>query len=212
MNPASEKFLFNVNIFDPQTEPEAPPPPVFSESEIAEARRLGFEEGKRAGIKENTEAREKTIVQILDTIAKHYAGLFAAEFEREKRFEREAVEVAKAVFENLFPVFQKKFGFDEMINVMTEILQRQQGSKTINILVAHDAVQNVSERINAIKASGAEINFNVMADDTIGPGACRMAWADGGAAHDPAARAAQISAALKDILENTSMINNAVQQ
>ena len=78
-----KKFFFDVNIFDaPEKEeiPEdlPPPPPTFSEDELAAARDIAFEQGRQQGQREQREARETRVAELLEIITQNFSHLFAA--------------------------------------------------------------------------------------------------------------------------------------
>ena len=89
-----KKFLFDQHIFDAPEEEEIaevlpPPPPTFSEDELAAAKDMAFEQGRIQGQKEQVESREQFVAVTLDTVARNFSKLFAAEAIRESIFEKE---------------------------------------------------------------------------------------------------------------------------
>lgn len=192
-----EKFYFNVNIFDEQEEPTEPPPPMFSEGELGSARQQAFAQGKQEGVKEMEESLAKHTAKILEKISQDIQILFAAETEREKRYEREAVTLSLAIFHRLFPVYQEKFGFEELKGELETVLRKQEGQKQIIVHVAPAAVDGLKAHIANAKSN---VNFIFEGDETMAIGACRLNWTDGGAVRDSEAMAAQIETAIKDLL------------
>ena len=192
-----EKFYFNVNIFDEKEEPTEPPPPMFSEGELASARQQGFAQGKQEGIQETQDSIAKHTAKILEKISQDVQILFTAETEREKRYEREAVTLTLAIFQKLFPIYKEKFGFEELKGELESILRKQEGQKQITVHVAPAAVESLKAHIANSKSN---VNFLVEGDETLGIGACRLAWVDGGAVRDSDAMAAQVETVLKDLL------------
>jgi flagellar assembly protein FliH len=199
-NPGKEKFYFDVNIFDEKEEPLEPPPPMFSEAELAAARKKSFDEGRQQGLKESGESRDQEVAKAIEVIAKNMAILFAAENQREKTYEVEAVRLCLSVFQKAFPLYQEKFGLEELQRHLESILKRQEGQKQILIYVTPALADGITASLAKIKEKTPDLNFSVQGDETLKPGACRLSWADGGAVRNPETLAAEIEGALKELL------------
>lgn len=193
------KFFFDVNIFDEKQEPEEPPPPMFSEAEIEAARLKALAEGKSDGIRESAESRAEKNAAVLEKISRDFASLFAAEAAREKRYEREAVELCYAVFRKLYPLYEKTAGLSELKKAVENVLRLQEGKSMILVHVAPAAAEEISKHLASLNSAGIA-GFEVRADESVADGACRLAWADGGAVRDSAQIAQRIEETLKDLL------------
>lgn len=199
-----EKFFFDINIFDEKQEPDVPPPPTFSEQELAAEQQRSFSEGKRLGLKESTEAREQHIARVLESIAANVTTLFAAEAAREKSYEVESVRLCLAVFEKAFPLYLEKFGAEELKHHLEAVLKRHENQKQIQIHVAPDVAEGINAHLVKLRDKLPGLDFTVQPDETLTTGACRLSWADGGAVRNPALLAGEIESVLKDLLAATA--------
>lgn len=199
------KFLFDVNIFDaPEIEeepavPPPPPPPTFSELELEQAQRLAFAEGHKQGLSESAASREQEVAQTLKAIAASLTTLFAAEDERAKLYEREAVNLALCALEKLFPLFLQKLGQAEMIAALQDVLCKQSNQKSVRVDVHpedEEMIRNHMEKLSSL----ADCTLQVAATETLNMGAFRLGWADGGAVRDAPALAEQILKTFEDLL------------
>lgn len=204
-----EKFFFHKNIFDEEEveeeiEDPPPPPPTFSEEELAEARKSGYEKGKRDGIAEATkaekESRSQFVASVLQRIGDETATLYAQEHERAKLYEDEVAGLCLKIFEKLFPVYNEHHGFDELTSSIGEILQKQKNQIEIKIQVQPDIVDAIQKMVGALGDKGFETKFSVLPDETLSDGACRMSWNNGGALRDPENLAEQIKALMQQTL------------
>jgi flagellar assembly protein FliH len=196
----NDKFFFDLNIFDEKEEPTEPPPPMFSESDLELARQKAFAEGRQAALKESQESRDQYIAKSLEKLSQDTSVLFAAESAREKTYEYEAVRLCLAIFQKAFPLYQEKFGHEDLKRTLESILARQEGQKQITIHVTLDMVDDINRHLAKLKSGGLDLNFLVQGDETLAPGASRLSWTDGGAVRNPDSLANDIEAALKDLL------------
>lgn len=183
-----EKFFFNVNIFDEdhvdEVEEEAPPPPVFSEADMIAARRKAFDEGKAQGVSEQQASRAEQTAQTLNHVSGTVAQLIQGENTRRRVFEEEVIALSAAIFKKLFPVYEEKTGFDELIHALQTIIQSQHAQIEISVFVHPDALEGVEEALSQLTASGLNTRFIVQSDDTLPIGTSKASWTDGGAVID----------------------------
>jgi flagellar assembly protein FliH len=181
--PKLQKYYFTANIFDEDhvEEPEIPPPPVFSEAELEAARLKSLQEGKQAGLKEAEHSQLKQVGSVMDRIARDMAVLFEAEAAREALFRAESVRLCLSIFEKLFPVFQAKYGFDEMKAALDSVLQKQEAQSQIVISVSPEIAEETQKHLTDLQARGLRGTHSVRADDSLPLGACKLAWENGGA-------------------------------
>ncbi len=194
-----KKYLFTENIFD-EKHVEEPLPPAFSEKEMETAKLKAIAEGKNQGLKEAENSQIKLTAQILDKIQKQLTQLAAAEALREQMFEREILQLCLAVFERLFPVYNEHAGFVELKTAISDIMKQQEGQSHVVISVTPDIVGAIETHMNGLKDSGLDLKFSVKGDETLAPGACRLAWSDGGALRDPQRLADEIRASIEQVL------------
>lgn len=203
-----EKFLFNVHVFDAEDAPEPeeiaedvpPPPPVFSEAELAAARRKSFNEGKAEAEAAFQESHEKKIAATLDVLVSEISSLFSAEAARERRFEREVVELADALFSHVYPLYKEMHGFDALLRAITDIVTAQQGQARIRIQVHGSVLDGVQTHLAQMKTQQPDLNFTVEANDALDETACKLDWDHGGAYASPEDLALKIKALLQETL------------
>lgn len=197
-----KKFLFDLNSFD---EPEVIDPadliPTFSEEQVEAARAEGFAEGKSEGTRLAVQSREQLTANTLRAISESFTMLFAAEYDREQVYEEESVRLTLKTLRKLFPVLNKRFGQDEIKDVILSILQTGARRAAITIEVSPDDAQSI-EAMLAGHWTDAESapRYRVLAQSNLNPGQCRLSWEDGGAVRDAEALADKVAHALADLL------------
>ncbi|MGB4107106.1 MAG: FliH/SctL family protein [Alphaproteobacteria bacterium] len=194
-----EKYFFSENIFD-DGYTDAPPPPSFSEHELADAKQKSTAEGRQQGLKEAEGSQLRITAQILDQLRKQLAELSAAEAQREKIFEQETLALCLSIFERMFPVYNKAAGFEELKQAISEIIKKQEGQNHVAVTVTPDMVAPIETHLNSLKESGLDLKFAVKGDETLAPGACRLAWSEGGALRNPQMLADEIRTSIEQVL------------
>ncbi|MCC7305712.1 MAG: hypothetical protein IT558_05575 [Alphaproteobacteria bacterium] len=200
-----QKFLFDKNIFDEEhlarLEAEKnPPPPTFTEAEMEAARQEAFARGKREALEQSTKSREHLVAQVLEKMARDLGLLFQSESRREKMFETEAVQLCLAAVRKIFPRFHARLGHEELKARLESVLRRQEGHAHIDVHVTPDIVGEIETHLKHMKSAGIGLNFTVKGDETLSPGAFRLAWADGGALRSAERLAGDIETALEELL------------
>lgn len=201
-----KKFLFDVNVFDAPPKEEIdedlpPPPPTFSEDELAAAKDVSFEKGRQQGQKEQIESREQFVAQTLAVIAENFSKLFAAETVRESIFEKEALKIAIATLDVLFPSLNEKIGHDEVLKVVEKTLSDHRKTKEISISVPEGLKGELETLITRIRANEHdEVLWRVSEDPKLSQGDCDLEWSDGGAVRDSIRAARQIRQNLVGLL------------
>lgn len=212
MKRKGEKFLFNQNIFDEpdieEEEIEPPPAPTFSEEELETVRKTTYDKayqaGKQDGIKAEQESRDEIVAQALQKISHDTGLLFTAESERERIFESETLRMTLAIFETLFPLYQKEHGFDELKTAIADILKKQEGQSQIIIEVHPDNVEGIKNHLHTLAQYGHDPHrYDITGTDNLDEDAFRMRWKDGGAIRDLGTMAGEIGAIIKDTLAGT---------
>lgn len=184
----AKKFLFDVNDFDDRhkeeepEEPPPPPPPVFSEEELDRARRESHQQGRREATAEAEASREKKIADLLQTISREFATLFAAEDLRNAQYEAESVRLALAAIQKLFPAMTQKFGLGEIQRTIAEVLENQREQAVIKLEISPDYVEPIQDYVQRLMKQGNMPGVcQVSGNMALGPGDCRLSWEQGGA-------------------------------
>jgi hypothetical protein len=128
--------------------------------------------------------------------------------DQEKRqalfFEAETLRMTLAIFETLFPLYNKEHGFDELKTAIADILKKQEGQSQIIIEVHHDAVEGIKSHIHSLAQYGHDPHrYDIVGADNLDDDAFRMRWKDVGAVRDLETMAGEIGAIIKDTLAGT---------
>jgi hypothetical protein len=208
-----EKFLFDQNIFDEHGNIEGFPegedaPVLFSEAELEAAKKEAFERGRAQAAQEATDSREHKLSVVLETLSKDMRALFAQETAREKLYEREAVALTRQVFEKLFPYMAEKHGFEELSGALETVLRGHSGKSCVQVRVHPASSEGVTNFLRELQAKSPDIRFEVLGDETLGAGACKLSWECGGALHDTGAAAEEVLGILKDGLAGNAQASH----
>lgn len=199
-----KKFFFDEHIFDEdheeEIEEETPPPPTFSEEELEAAKKDSYDKGFARASEEAEQSREKFIAEQLEKISKDTATLFSAEQEREKRYESEALRLAMAIFERLFPALNEEKGLDEIRKFIEQVFAANDCPPKIKIIVRPDDVDDIQAHTDKLAAHLKPGQITVAGDETLGAGDCRLLWDNGGAERSANRLAGQIGAYLEEML------------
>lgn len=200
-----QKYFFELNNFDQKETPKLdidlpPPPPVFSEKELADAQGASFVDGRLAGIEAEKKSRAQYIAANIGALNTEVRALILAEQMREKRFEREVISLCRNLIEKLFPQLAPLHGTAEIEKVIERILSLQESS-IIHIEVPMDDVEEIYAQLIAMK--DMEDKYTVVGNENLSSGSCRMVWHDGGALRDQGALIASIMQELDDVLALT---------
>lgn len=211
--PKGQKFMFDLHCFDDNhvEEPEIviPPPPTFSEEELATARAEAYAQGKKDGLEEARIAREKFIADQLQKIAKDMATLFAAESERESMFESESVRLARAAFARIFPALNERHGLEEVNKVIAGTIEACRNLPEIVIEVCPDYVEAVQQHIaQAATPLSATGITRVAGNNALSAGDCRLSWLDGGCVRTSAAIYAKIDVIFDEALADRGTVRD----
>ena len=204
-----KKFYFDVNIFDAPPKEEIdenlpPPPPVFSEDELAAARDIAFEKGRQQGQKEQKESRETHVAQTLDIVAENFSRLFAAEMVRESIFEKESLKLAITMLDLIFPSLTEKLGHGEVYKVIEKTLSDHRKTKEIKICVPMGFKGEIETLITRIRTGEhEEVLWRVTEDPSLTAGDCTLEWSDGGAVRDSLRTARDIRRNIEALLGHT---------
>lgn len=202
MSPESRKYFFDLNNFDGNSLPEPeedlpPPPPVFSEDELAAAKNISFEEGRSKGRQEEQQSRAQYIATQISELNTQILSLILSEQMREKKFEHEVIHLCRALIGKAFPLLTTREGYSEIENVIARVIASQPKSQ-IHIEVPKDDAEDIKSYLLSLKDIEAD-RLHIIGTD-LSRGSCRMKWQDGGAIRDHDALTSAIFAELDDVL------------
>jgi flagellar assembly protein FliH len=159
-----------------------PPPPTFSEAELASARQAGFLEGRNAGISEAQASIERRGADALDQVSRALAQLDRAQREGIVELMRGALEVTHTIVRKVLPDYVRRHGSDEIQALVRQVLETLVEEPRVVIRVPQDLVETLKPRIaQAGKATSFEGQLVVFGEPSLGDGDCRIEWSSGGA-------------------------------
>lgn len=156
----------------------------------AVAYRNGFAAAQAQGVAEAEKQLAAAITQIGEVLERLSRGLHGVE----TRLEVEAVEVAVAVARKLAPALIDAQPFAEIQALASECFRQLVATPHIAIRVNEAMFTAAQQKLDALAhAHGFEGRMLITADAALGPGDCRVEWADGGINRDRAATEATIA-------------------
>jgi flagellar assembly protein FliH len=155
----------------------------------SQAYRSGFDAGQEQAKQEAAQRIAETLAVISDGLARLDGALTSIE----TRLETEAVEVAVAVAAKLAPALIAREPFAEISALATECFHHLVATPHVAVRVGPATYEIAKEKIESIaRARGFEGRLVVTSDETLGPGDCRIEWADGGITRDQTATASAV--------------------
>lgn len=208
-----KKFFFDEHIFDEDheegNEGESEPAPIFSEEELNDAKKQAYDKGYDQAKEDAENARERFVSELLERIAADTAGLFDAEHERNRLYEKEAVNLALSIFAKLYPEMGKTFGTEEIKALINKVFATGENPPEIKISVHPDYVDDIKTHIDTIAPHEKPATINVFGDPDMTISDCDLSWDDGGALRDAGSLAEQIRTYLEEMLaEKLSVHDN----
>jgi flagellar assembly protein FliH len=164
-----------------------PPPPTYSEEELALARQESFEAGRQAGLQAAAEGTKRVMATALTVMGEQLRGIESRQEAANERRLEAAVAVAVTVVRKLQPQMSRRSGVDEIIGVVEECLSYLDDDIRVTVRVNPDhldAIRGPAQRVATAFAFPGKLAF--AGDQRLEPGDCRVEWGDGGAERDQA--------------------------
>lgn len=174
----AKKFLFDKNDFGELKEK----PPVYTEEQLVMAKNHSFAAGKAEGLKEARQQQEERIADLLQKTLAAAKKLVDAEDRRETEKCIAAAELAMRVTHRLLPQFSQQHALPEIERVITQAIETRRDEPRLAVTVPTAHLEALKGRVDSLaleKGYGGRVIL--LADDALGPGDCRVEWADGGA-------------------------------
>ena len=199
------KFLFGTSFDPAKADPDLPPPPTFSEAELAAAREAGFEEGHAAGHAAMVQSVEQAAVTALAAISAQLAAMNGNFAEIRDSAIASGVEVVAAAVRKLTPALAKRNGLAEIENLVRDSLHSLYDEPRV-VIRAHDSIiEALQERIDGLAAAaGFTGKIVLFGDDQLSDTDCRVEWADGGAERNLEELWRRIDAAIERVTDGNS--------
>ena len=221
----AERFLFDFSFDAPGGDPRqrgavTPAEPVFSRAELDAATAKARDEGRAAGIAEESSRREQQVSDTLGTIAERLGALLTAKASADRGNERNTIVLTRAIASKLFPALLRKGALAELEAIVIQCMHDTIGEPRLVVRVPDAIFDAAQQHIAPLAANnGYPGKVIILADDTLGESDCRVEWADGGAERDIARSWRDIDmaisralAALNDGNEPLSQTNTAAPQ
>jgi flagellar assembly protein FliH len=162
-----------------------PPPPAFSEAELAAtaeaARKAGLSEGIAQGRAEAVAQTERQTAAALGAIANHLGAIGRDVQATASGIQGTAVELSMAMVRRLFPELTRRNGLGEVEGLLTRCLETLNTEPRFSVRVATAQLEEIRPRIEEIAASrGFEGRIAVIGDDAIKIGDGQVEWTHGG--------------------------------
>jgi flagellar assembly protein FliH len=189
---AIRKFTFDNDFDRPKAAPAkeavavaAPPPPTFSEAELAAAveaaRKQAHAEGVAQGRAEAAAQTERQIATALAAVAAHMGAIDRGVAATAGGLNEIAVELSLAMVRRLFPDLARRSGLGEVEALLGQCMDALRTEPRFAVRVPIDLTDAVKSRVEETAAArGYEGRITVLGDDTVKPGDCRIEWTQGG--------------------------------
>jgi flagellar assembly protein FliH len=201
---ATQKFLFDVSFDAPDLSAasspalrKAPQEPTFTRAELEAARLKATAEGHAAGLAEANAAIEQRAAAALAALANGVAALTAARATLAAEMQARAAAVIRAIAQKVAPVLCRREPLAEIEALLRDCLGEQRDEPRIVLRVADALFEPMQRRLDDLAAAeGFAGKLVLLADPAMGPGDCRVEWADGGAERNIRRLLTDIDAAL----------------
>lgn len=188
---ALQKFMFETR-FDgaagrKRSEPRhaAKPPVTMTEDQVAALREESFAAGRTQGVEEATAQAESLAAAALARIEARLAEVAPQIATVIDGVKRDAVAAAMAALRKLVPRLAKEGDLADIEQVVTSCLAAVLEEPRVVVRVNDSTLDLIKERVADIAAkAGYDGKVVLVVDDNLGPGDCRVEWADGGAERD----------------------------
>lgn len=164
---------------------EAPPPPTYSEEDLARAREEGMQAGRDAATRDLASAMEQRLVNTLETISSQMETLFATYDADKEQHSRDAVAVATVIVRKLFPALNMETAMAEIEHMIHEAMQRTAANSTLIVRVPQEMLEEVEAKAKDMSAlRGREGTLSIIADKNMTSGDVAVEWEGGGMTRD----------------------------
>jgi flagellar assembly protein FliH len=185
MGAAPTKFLFDVDFAGGGAERKQTIALAEHALKLAEAERTAHQRGYADAQRDAKVEADRRIAAALDRIADGIAQAGGQLTAIETRLECEAVEVAVAVAKKLAPALIEREPFAEISALASDCFRQLATAPHIAVRVSDGLYAAAREKLEElVRARGFEGRLVVLAESDIGPGDCRIEWADGGVYRD----------------------------
>jgi len=185
------KFSFDTSFDSPtpldESEIEAtlPPPPVFTEADMARARAEGVAEGQALGLTQTTATLEAQQAAALEKLTACLAEIAPAYGTALDTARQEALSIVRAVIAKTVPEIARENAFALIETAIISIMPKLIDEPRAVIRVGDNLLDPLQDVIDEIKRkAGYSGDIILLSEAAFGPADCTVEWADGGAEYN----------------------------
>jgi flagellar assembly protein FliH len=163
-----------------ESPPPPPPPPLFTEEEKQQAYESGSATGHDAGYQQGLQEMKTSLnsqtTQHLEKIDLFLEQAVSSAQERKRELTYQVLVFSKHIFHTLFPLFESKWGADQVEKLVEKVLQNE---KPVALCIRLHP--QTKEAIQAHVAKWSEAStIQLEADETLRLSDCQLAWDQSG--------------------------------
>ena len=156
--------------------------PSFTEEQVEEARKHGFDAGLQEGLEKATAETETSIEEVLNDIRSQLGTLFKAQAIGATNTFNDAVNIALAITKKCFPQQNTEHGFNEIDFMVRGVLKEIFDEPRVVIYINPQLKELMTEQIKTItNETSFEGQMVIMEDNEIMLGDCKVTWSNGSA-------------------------------
>lgn len=207
------KFMFDLSFDEsgpPAAEPEAPvveapPPPVFTEEDVARAYADGLAEGHETGAAAERQQTARLAAEATDRLVGSLAALDEQLLAIRPVAEQRALQIGLAVARKLVPELLRREGVSEIEALIRASLHDMFEEPRLVLRVPDSVLDIIKPRVDVLASrAGFDGRVVIVAEDGLIDGDCRIEWADGGVERSAARLSAEIEGAVLRALKQTA--------
>lgn len=177
-------FFFDENIFDDDnlstlTQAEKDAMPEFTRDEVEAEKSKARNEGHEAGKQEALQSIQKQSLDILTKIQRDMSVLFAAEHDRLKHYEDDAILLTIRALQQAFPALMKHAGVSELETKIRDVFHTYSTPDNIIIEVNPETRGHIESCIRDIEANFLK-TIEICSSPALSAHECKISWPQGG--------------------------------
>jgi flagellar assembly protein FliH len=177
-------FYFDENIFDDEnlnvlSDEERAALPEFTREDVETEKKKAYQAGLEAGKQEALNSINQKTVQLLEKIQRDTSVLFAAEDDRNKKYELDAVLLTLTSLRKTFPILMKHQGMTELEAKLKGTLNGYAVPEKISIEVHPDAKSHINGYVQEMENTLMK-TVDFRENPTLTLHECKISWAQGG--------------------------------
>ena len=181
MTTNGQPFFFDNNLFDDEdlASLDGLEKPEFTKSQLESIQKEAFEKGKRAGFEESETSTTKNVLSVLEKIERDMTVLFAAENDREEKYEEEAVNLTLSIMRKMFPLYMAEYGEKELHSTLRNILSSNNTPEKVKIEVPENLLPSLEKYVKEMEGT-LDKHITLTVNASLKQHECHILWPDGG--------------------------------